>query len=318
MFTATNRAGSGSANYIAAFVLSATALFAAPRSVVPPGELGLENVSLYLNVEKNGGLVTGLRQGNFHVYLDGNPVRFRLEAPEQPASVVFLVEFSRSSGYYFEDMDAAVRSVLKHAIDGHYYALATFARTVSVAADFTSRPGEIVNAWSSLLPPLSNEVNTYDAIYEMLDKMGRMSGRRILVVIGSGVDTFSEHTLDQVKKKAESVNVVVFAIGAGSAFRGAYETYLNASTRMALLQSRVFLQTLGECSGGYAWFPAHVNGLPDAMLGVMQSIGAQYRVLYERPGRVSGKFHKLKVEAFRIVDDKRENFKVLVRSGWRE
>jgi VWFA-related protein len=318
MFTATNRAACGPANYIAVFIFSATALLAGPRSIVPPGELGLENVSLYLNVEKNGGLMTGLRQENFHLFLDGNPVRFRLETPEQPASVVFLVEFSRSSGYYFEDMDAGVRSALKHAVEGHYYALATFAQAMSVAADFTSRPGEIVNAWSGLVPPLSNEVNTYDAIYEILDKMGRMSGRRILVVIGSGVDTFSEHTLDEVKKKAESVNVVVFAIGAGSAFRGAYEMYLNSSARMTLLQSRAFLQTLGECTGGFAWFPTHVNGFPDAVLGVMQSIGAQYRLVYQRPTRVSGKFHKLKVEAFRIVDDKREDFKVLVRSGWRE
>jgi hypothetical protein len=35
------------------------------------------------------------------------------------------------------------------------------------------------------------------------------------------------------------------------------------------------------------------------------------------PRRGSCKFHKIKVEAFRVVNDERENFKVLAREGWR-
>jgi len=31
----------------------------------------------------------------------------------------------------------------------------------------------------------------------------------------------------------------------------------------------------------------------------------------------SGKFHKIKVEAFRMENGKREDFKVLAREGWR-
>jgi hypothetical protein len=70
-------------------------------------------------------------------------------------------------------------------------------------------------------------------------------------------------------------------------------------------------------SGGFAWFPNHFNAFPDVMQGIMQSIATQYRLVYEPPVRNSGKFQKIKVEAFRIVNDKRENFKVLVREGWR-
>jgi hypothetical protein len=49
----------------------------------------------------------------------------------------------------------------------------------------------------------------------------------------------------------------------------------------------------------------------------MQSIATEYRLVYEPPSRKPSAFQKVKVEAFRVVDDKREDFKVLVREGWR-
>lgn len=53
------------------------------------------------------------------------------------------------------------------------------------------------------------------------------------------------------------------------------------------------------------------------MRGIMQSIRTEYRLVYETSAPGSGKFHKLKVEAFHVANDHREDFKVLVRDGWR-
>lgn len=276
-----------------------------------------ETVSIYFNVEKDGNLVTGLTQGNFRLYEDGNAVPFRLAPLEEPASIALLVEYSRSSGYFLDDIDAAMSGFLKHAPDGHWYALATFAHDLQVHADFTNQIGQLREAYSQIGIPLWTEIDTYDAVYEMLDKMGRLPGRRILIVVGSGLDTFSEHNLDYVKKKLESENITVFIAGVGSAFRGAYDAYLDASSRMRLLQAQAFLRMLADKSGGFAWFPNQYNAFPDVMRGIMQSVSTQYRLVYDTPARGSGKFHKIRVEAFRLVNDKREDFKVLVREGWR-
>jgi len=86
---------------------------------------------------------------------------------------------------------------------------------------------------------------------------------------------------------------------------------------MSLGQAQAFLQMLAGKTGGFAWFPNQVNGFPDVMQGIMQSIATQYRLGYDAPPNGSGKFHTVKVEAFRMVNDKREDFKVLVREGWR-
>ena len=289
----------------------AAAAWAAPLSSARTVGAEPAQVSLYLNVEKDGGLVTGLGNGNFRLYVDGKLVPAHLEKPETPASIAFLVEYANSTGYYLDDMDAAIEGFTRYAPEGHWYGLATYSQSLTINQDFTNLAGEVTNAYGSLGPPGWSEINTYDAIFEMLDKMGRLPGRRILIVVGTGVDTFSEHNLDDVRKKIEEENVVVFVAGAGSLFRGAY------SPSTTLMQAQAFLQMLAEKSGGFAWFPNQVGAFPDVIHGAMQSVETQYRLVYQSPIRPAGKFHKIKVEAFRIVNDKREDFKVLVRSGWR-
>jgi VWFA-related protein len=282
-------------------------------NVGPPAETR----SLYLNVEKGSNLITGLTQGNFRLHLDGKPHPFRLEKPEEPAAVALLVEHSGSSGYFADDLNAALQGFLKQALEGHWYALATFSHEVEIRTDFTKQIGEITAAYSQLGTPTWREIDTYDAVYELLDKMGRLPGRRILIVVGSGLDTFSEHSLGQVQNKAEAEDVTIFVAGLGSLFRGVYDPYLDSSARMSLVQAQAFLQMLAGKTGGFAWFPSQFNGFPDVMQGIMQSIATQYRLVYDAPSNGSDKFHTVKVEAFRVVNDKREDFKVLVRDGWR-
>lgn len=284
------------------------------RGIINPAA---ETVSVYLNVEKDRKLVTGLTEKNFRLYQDGEAQRFRLEKPEEPASIALLVEYSRSSGYYLDDISAAMSGLLKHAPEGHWYALATFSHDLEVQTDFTKQIGRLTEAYLQLGLPNWNEVDTYDAVYDMLDKLGRLPGRRILIVVASGMDTFSEHTMDDVQKKLQEDNVTVFVAGVGSAFRSSYDIYLDSSSRMTLYQAQSFLRTLAEKSGGFAWFPNSSMGFPDVMNGIMQSLATQYRLVYDTSVRGSGKLHKIKVEAFRIVSDKREDFKVLVREGWR-
>lgn len=313
MFCTTSRRCQRATEAIIAGILAATWI------TLPEGlrASSAEAVPIYLNIQKGDGLITGLQQANFRLYEDGEPKPFRLETPEAVGAIALLVEHSRSSGYYFEDLGAAMQGFLKHAPQGNWYSLATFSHGLEIRSDFTKQIGNIIQAYSSMGPPFWNEIDTYDAVYEMLDRMGKLPGRRVLIVIGSGLDSFSEKTLDQIKQKVDAENVVVFVAGAGSGLRGIYERFLGASARMSLLQASAFLQMLADRSGGCAWFPTHQSAFPDVMQGIMQSIATQYRLTYETNVRKSGRFHPIKVEAFRIVNDKRENFKVLVRDGWR-
>jgi VWFA-related protein len=274
-------------------------------------------LALYVTVEDGDKLIDGLSSENFRVIEEDKPRPFRLEPPESPTSIALLVEHSRASWYYYNDIVSAMQGFLNAAPEGNWYALATFAHQLEVEVDFTKDKGKLAAAYAGLGYPMWNEVDTYDAIHEMLEKMERLPGRRVLIVIGSGFDSFSSRTLDDVNMKIESVNVLVYGIGAGSMLRGYYEPYLGSSARLDLLQAEAFLKMLADKSGGQAWFPRFETAFPDVLKGVMQMLEHQYKLVYESQLPPDGRFHKIKVEAFRVENDKRHDYKVRVREGWR-
>ncbi|MGB9605937.1 MAG: VWA domain-containing protein [Bryobacteraceae bacterium] len=293
----------------AAFLLSLLLAAAA----APPAN----TISLYLSVEEGDKLIRGLTEKNFRVWEDGRPVAFRLEPPESPMLVTLLVERSRSSWVYQNDLDAAVQAFLDAAPEGHWYSLVTFSHGTEVAVDFTRQIGQLRAAYSELGAPMWQDIDTYDAIYETLEKLEMLPGRRVLIFIGSGLDTLSGRTLSDVEKKIESVNVTVFAAGAGSLLRGMYEPYLSTTSRMDLVQCEAFLNMLARKSGGQAWFPKFETAYRDIARAVYATLENQYRLVYETSLPRDCKFHRLRVEAFQIVDDKRRDFRVRVREGWR-
>jgi VWFA-related protein len=274
-------------------------------------------ISLYLTVEEGDRLVGGLTEKNFRLYEDGRPVAFRLEAPESPTLVTLLVEHSRSSWFYQNDIDAAVEAFLSAAPEGPWYSLVTFSHGNEVVKDFTRQIGELRAAYAELGAPMWQDIDTYDAVYETLEKLELLRGRRVLIFIGSGFDTLSARTLGDVQKKIESVNVTVFAAGAGSSLRGMYEPYLGTTARLDLTQAEAFLNMLARKSGGQAWFPKFETAYRDIARTVFLMLENQYRLVYETSLPRDRKFHRLRVEAYQISDDKRKDFRVRVREGWR-
>ncbi len=289
---------------------------AASAYIATTGNGGKET-SLYLTVEKDGKLVEGLAPGNFRLYEDGEPRGFRITRPEKPAAVAVLLEYSQSSWPYWNDLESGLEAFLDKAPEGNWYALATYANSLQVRADFTREIGRIRQKVSDLGPPFRNEIESYDAISSMLEKMRLLKGRKVLIYVGSGLNTFGGNTLKDVKELAQSADVTIFCIGAGSAYRGQYQPYLSSMGEMTLLQAQSFLRMLAKQTGGEAWFPNIVSAIPDDMEGVMQILSLQYRMDYVSQIPNDGKFHRIKVEAFRIVNDHREDFDVRVRKGWR-
>lgn len=292
---------------IATLLISASAWAGAGRST-----------SLYLTVEDGDNLIGGLTERNFRLYEDGQLRSFRLADPETPMLVSLLVEYSQVSGPYLNDIAEALRSFMDAAPEGHWYSLATYSHGMTIHEDFTKQKGRVLATFAELGQPAWSEVDTYDAVNEMLEKLDLLPpGRKVLVVIGSGIDTFSSSTLDDVRKKIEAANVTVFAIGAGTLLRGQYEAYLGTGARMELTQAEAFLNMLASKSGGQAFFPRFESAYKDITKSIVTMLQQQYRIVYDSTIPADGKFHRLKLEAFQLADDKRKDYKTRVREGWR-
>lgn len=75
---------------------------------------------LYVTVEHDGKLIRGLTERNFRVYEEERPVPFTVEPPEKPASIALLVEYSRGSWLYLDDIARAMQGFTDHAPEGHW------------------------------------------------------------------------------------------------------------------------------------------------------------------------------------------------------
>jgi len=278
---------------------------------------GQSTVSLYFTVEDGDKLIGGLQSENFRLYEDGQPVSFRLVEPESPALVTLLAEYSQSSLYYLSDIGTALDAFVDAAPEGHWYSLATFSQELQIHVDFTRQKGEIRAAFGALGQPFWGEVNTYDAVVDVLDKLEWLSGRKVLILIGSGLNTLSRHTLTEVQRKVEGADVVIFGIGAGSLLRGQYDAYLSDSARMELRQAEAFMNMLARKTGGQSFFPRFETAYRDVMRTVVLMLEQQYRIVYESRFGRDGKFHRIRLEAFQTTEGKRRNFSVRVREGWR-
>lgn len=296
------------------WILLAILLLPTPLMPIEP----LVERSVYLTVEDGDRLIGGLTEENFRVSENGESRDFRLEEPELPVMITLLVEHSRMAAWYWDDITQSLSSFVRSAPDGHWYSLVTYAQTIEVASDFTRNRAEILDAWSRLGQPMWRDVNTYDAIYETAEKLQLIGGRHVVVLIGSGIDTFSRRTLGEAQRKVEATGATIFGIGAGSALRGRLEMYLGTNARMELLRAQAFLQMLADKTGGQAFFPRFVTAFPNVMRSVLLMVGHQYRLIYDSQPRLDRPFQDLEVEAFVIEDDRRKDFTVRVRDGWRE
>jgi hypothetical protein len=92
----------------------------------------------------------------------------------------------------------------------------------------------------SLQIPLSSETNLFDALYDTIDRLETVEGRKYIILIASGRDTFSKRTLDQILKKVKaSKDIAIYAIGTGQALRVARDDGSALSYDQLRLQHRM-------------------------------------------------------------------------------
>src|SRR5205085_9525461 len=89
------------------------------------------------------------------------------------------------------------------------------------------------------------------------------------------------------------------------------------AAEMDRLLVRGFLTMMADKSGGEAWFPSGEMMFRPAMESVMGNLAAQYKLNVHSVIPDDGRFHRIKVEAFSVTGDKRKNYKVRVREGFR-
>jgi VWFA-related protein len=280
---------------------------------------------------QHGDIIPGLKKENFRILDDGVPQTITNFAPtDAPITMVLLLEYSsRGYGGYFAYIGKYWSTALFSALQPKdWIALETFDMKPRIEVDFTQNKDEVLQGIYHLYFPGFSESNVFDALLETVDRLKDVKGKKSIVLLASGVDTFSKHTLDQTMKQLRQSDVTIFCIGLGRAFQNFADMNggMGSIARMNYLQAENQLKTFSQETGGYSWFPQFAGEMPEVFRDVAAFLRHQYSLSYSpTAGAKDGKFHKVKVELvapdggpLTVVDQKgkKQKFQVYAREGY--
>jgi Ca-activated chloride channel family protein len=127
--------------------------------------------------------------------------------------------------------------------------------------------------------------------------------RRAVLLIASGIDTFSKINYDTARKVAQNAGIPIYIIGTGNMFYKKYESYLDATDsitgmpgRMTFQQAANALGTFAKETGG-AYFPVTFSGeIPSTISSINAMMRSQYSLAYKPADVHDGKKHKIDVK----------------------
>jgi VWFA-related protein len=283
----------------------------------------LVNVDVVVT-DNDGNYLNGLKKENFRVLEDGaSQTITNFGTTDAPITVVLLLEFSQIGYGWFLYNAVNWADVFLHQLKPNdWVALESFNMRSNVEVDFTHNPREVEQGLVSLYFPPFHESNLFDALADVTDRLQDVKGKKAVLVLASGIDTFSRLTLDKTIAKLKQTDVTVYCVGVAEQMF--VRTLDNGG--LTYLQAQNQLKTFAEMTGGRTWFPRFDGEIPGIMADVAGSLRNEYSLGYTPSNRNNdGKYHKIKVEVvapdggpLTVLDQKgkKRKFQVYARQGY--
>ena len=285
---------------------------------------------------KDGQFIPGLKKDNFRVIEDGVPQSVtNFDISQAPITAVLLVEFASTNYYFMVDALNASYAFANQLKKNDWVAVISYDMKPHILADFTQDKQAVYGALNQLRMPGFAETNLFDALYDTLDRVDQIEGRKYIILVTTGIDTFSKLNLDQITKKIKATHdVAIFPISVGFAVRNYCETHSCGYTHgmgipvgeMDYLQGDNEMNTFARLTGGRAYFPRFQAEMAGIFHDIVGDIRNQYNLAYRPTNpKLDGTYRKLKVEVvgpdgspLKVKDQKGKDVKytVMAREGY--
>ena len=280
---------------------------------------------------KDGQFVPNLKKENFRIYEDGAPQAIsNFNQSNAPITAVLLVEYASTNyNYMYEALNASYNfaATLKPE---DWIAVVSYDMKPQILTDFTQDKRAVMGALNMLRIPGFSERNLFDALYDTIDRIENLEGRKYIILVSTGRDTFSKLNLDQILKKLKNTqNITIYAISIGRALREMIDARMGGAGGIMTtdwLQADNQMNTFAHMTGGRAYFPRFDGELPEIFHDIGSDIRNQYTIAYHPTNsKLDGTYRKLKVELvapdggpLKVRDQKGKDVKVQIyaRDGY--
>jgi Ca-activated chloride channel family protein len=268
-------------------------------------------------VDKKGQFVPGLTRGDFFVFEDKVPQQIETFSDDLgealPLYVAVLMDTSPSTlgKLKFEQESAMnfIYTVVRPRRDRVLFA--TFDHEINLRQDFTDKL-ELLNRAVFSVKKTGNQTALFDAVWQFCDeKLRSVVGRRVLVVITDGEDTYSRANIRDAIDIAQRTETTIFAISTKAGF---ISTVPGVEVGQVSDKKDRELAKLAEETGGVAFFTGDMLSLERSFTRISKELRAQYLVTYKPVNdRYDGSFRKIEVK----LADGRKDLKIRTKHGYK-
>jgi len=283
-------------------------------------------------IDPHGNPIPNLNKEYFRILEDNVPQTLtQFSTTEAPMTVAMVIEFSnRFQAFYtngWAETLTASYGFVQSLKPEDYVAVIAYDLQTTILSDFSADRTKTMEALSRLRIPGFSESNMFDAITDTADRMSKIEGRKAILLIASGIDTFSKLTYDKTRKALQESGVPVYSIEMLQLERLVAEPYMGASQQLDFLQADNELKTFAKETGGQAYFPRFMQELPGVFQQISQSLRNQYSLGYASNNQArDGKFRKLTIqlvkpgtnEPLKMTDQKGKTMKytIIAKAGY--
>ena len=280
--------------------------------------VNIRRVRLPITVtDKKGQFVTGLTAKDFLIFEDKVPQQIDSFTSEEnnslPLYVAVLMDTSPSTAgkLKFEQESAMnfIQTVVRPRRDRVLFA--TFDDQVTLRQDFTDRL-ELLDRAVFAIKKTGSQTALYDAIWQFCDeKMRSAQGRRALVIITDGDDTYSRADINDAIDIAQRTETTIFAISTKAGLSAAVPGVEAGTVRD---KGDKGLERLCDETGGMAFFTGDMLALERSFTKIARELRSQYLITYKPTNdRYDGSYRRVDVK----FSSGRENMKLRTKRGYK-
>lgn len=267
--------------------------------------------------DKKGQFVPGLTKNDFLVLEDKLPQVIETFSDDigsvLPLYVAVLMDTSPSTAgkLKFEQESAMnfIQTVVRPRRDRVLFA--TFDHEINLKQDFTDKL-ELLDRAVFSVKTTGNQTALFDAVWQFCDeKMRSAPGRRVLVIISDGEDTYSRADLRDAIDIAQRTETTIFCISTKAGFASTVP-----GVEMGTIKDKhdKAFTTLAEETGGMAFFSGDMLTLERSFTKISKELRTQYLVTYKPTNdRYDGSFRKVEVKLVNGQD----GLKVRTKHGYK-
>src|SRR5712664_3202912 len=277
-------------------------------SPTPPHDEDQESITTFIRrvrlpitvVNKKGQFVPGLTRNDFLIFEDKVAQQVETFSDDLgetlPLYVVVLMDTSPSTAgkLKFEQESAMnfIHTVVRPRRDRVLFA--TFDNEINLRQDFTDKLDLLDKAVDGV-KGLGSQTALFDAVWQFCDeKLRSVAGRRVMVIVTDGEDTFSRADIRDAIDIAQRTETTIFAISTKVGF---LSTVPGVEAGEVKDKKDRTLTTLAEETGGVAFFTGDMLSLERSFNKISKELRAQYLLTYKPLNdRYDGSFRKIEVK----------------------